>query len=367
MHSIEKLEGRIVPAGLAISPDGSFATFTDPDGDTVRVETSEGTFRAQNFDLVASGSGFRFRGLNLIIDLNEFEGADIKVVLDDADNAGTGNNRTDLGQLVARVAGVGINLGSVRVEGDLAQITAGDGGGDAVEALFVKSFARKTDQTLGNVDSPLSTFAGSLPTFVVEKGMGSAGINVERALENATVGRSLDETFLFAKKIGKLLIDGSVRDSGISARGADDPGSVEAARAIGTLRIGGSLEDSAITAGFQLFSPGSGTSDVIVDRIRIGGGFERSVIAVGVDIGADGDAGTNDDEILSSSNEDIVGTIGKLVIGGDAVGTSISGDGFGVVAELISSAKYRGETLDLDAGTDNILLDGTSDVRIREI
>jgi hypothetical protein len=100
-HSIETLESRIAPAAL---------TFTDLDGDMVKIIVSQGT----NADLTAAAkiNGQQLQELRLAPN-PIFDGADVTVKV----IGGTGDGLANLGFLNAK----GLDLDVVKIMGDLGR------------------------------------------------------------------------------------------------------------------------------------------------------------------------------------------------------------------------------------------------------
>ena len=111
---IEPLEPRIAPASL-FSP--RTVSYIEPDGDTVRVTISKGTWDLTNdFVFAAAGAGEQLQRIDLL-GKTEFAGASITVVA-----AGPGDGFAHVGFIDAGL----IDLGTVKIDGDLGRIAAGD-------------------------------------------------------------------------------------------------------------------------------------------------------------------------------------------------------------------------------------------------
>src|SRR5262249_15419697 len=119
--SVEELEPRRAPAVLV---NAHTVTFTDVDGDMATVKTSQGTLSPAPFTFAARGLGEQLQRL----DLNTqpaFAGAKLTIT---AKRTAAGDGFVNVGAILARDTGtgLGIDLGAVKVHGDLGRITAGD-------------------------------------------------------------------------------------------------------------------------------------------------------------------------------------------------------------------------------------------------
>ena len=113
---IEPLEARIAPA-ILLSP--TKVRFTDVDGDIVTVKFSKGEVDlAANFSFVAAGRGEQLQQISLGGDTAAFSGVDFTISVSRA----LGDGAVDVGHIDA----TGVDLGTVRISGDLGRIDAGD-------------------------------------------------------------------------------------------------------------------------------------------------------------------------------------------------------------------------------------------------
>ena len=143
--------------------------------------------------------------------------------------------------------------------------------------------------------------------------------------------------------------------------------------AIGTIRVMGRVEYGLIDAG----TFGEHTNaDAQIGTVTVGGDWIASSLVAGTNAGVDGLYGTADD-VKSAGGKDLVNvlsSIGSITINGTVIGTAITGDHFGFVAETVGTVTINGAAIPHVAGphNDDILLatdiDGLfGDVRLREI
>ena len=193
--SIEPLESRIAPAAI---------TFTEFDGDIVRVLVSKGT-AAQITAAAKIGGGF-LQELDLAAN-PAFADANVTISV----IGGAGNGLADVGFIKAG----GLDLGSVKVVGDLGRIIAGD--------------ANTTD--------------GSVISLNVRT-MGARGLDTQAA------GGNLNSSFL--GKLGSLNATGSLTEVSILVRG----GTFNLDGQIGSIDIGGDLVGGAAERSGTIYARG---------------------------------------------------------------------------------------------------------------
>ncbi|MEA3209933.1 MAG: hypothetical protein QOE70_2990 [Chthoniobacter sp.] len=323
---------------------GKVATYTDVDGDRVTVTTSAGTFEDGDFKIVAAPSGGG--QLRLLVLDSSFEGANVTFTAQpDSDR---GNGFVNIGALDTR----GVSLGSISIAGDLGALL----GAGSVGKVAVNSFTAHSIGALG-----ASTLASG----------GVVGLG-------------------FNGGVGKLTINGDVRDARLSAPGATDRigsvalagslvGSAElsAGGGIGAVKIGGSVRGGKITSGAALGAVsiagdliGDGASatisafgqfpapmtglDVAIKSLTVKGGLEKarieagtgamanadaaigaisvgrewlaSSVLAGVRAGADGLVGTSDDAKLLPAVRDVGSIFSQIA------SITIKGQAFGTTA-----------------------------------
>lgn len=287
--SIELLEPRIAPA--------SVLTFTDVDGDIVKVITSHG-------DLTGKAS-FADAGLGRLqlqtLDLTDpaFAGADISTVVTKGPH---GDGLVNIGFIAA----TGRDLGKVTISGDLGGIFCGDGKvatGPGLQALNVGSLGIYGGATLGTVDGIESVVAGAIGSVHVRGDISGAGIY------------AIDMTHPAAATIGSITVGGSLI-------GVGSDGFIYSSGDIGSIRIDGDLVGGPITSSGGISCAGKLSSLVIKGSVLGGRGLVSGDIAADefgtVSIGGDLRGGPGG----SSGVLESMGPIRSLTIGGSIIGGS---------------------------------------------
>jgi len=237
--SVEILETRIAPA--AVLP------LTDIDGDSVVISTSKGTVA----DLTAAvktidvGLGKQIQRIDLTNPI--FEGTTLTITAKRV-SAG-GNDFVNVGFVDA----TGIDLGVVKIDGDLGRIVAGDVDAKAgLGGLTVQSlggYGISTQEAGGSVESVVK---GPVGAFVVKSNVDKAYFRAET--DGLAIGSIASLT------IGSSLIGGAASDSG----------RIEAAGNIGAVKINGSILAGAGARSGSIDSGGKITS-VTVKGSLVGG------------------------------------------------------------------------------------------------
>ncbi len=300
--SIEILESRIAPAAI---------TFTDLDGDLVKIIVSKGT--GTDITAAAHIGGGQLRELDLASN-PVFDGANVTVKV----VGGAGNGIADVGFLNAK----GLDLGVVKIAGDLGRIKAGDAvtTDGSVTTLSVATMGAHGTETQAAGGDLKSGFRGKLGTlqstgaltgvsifvfggvFDLDGQIGSIDIGgdltggagkrsgtiyAKGAIGTAHIGGDLiggagkeSGSIITERKLDSITVDGQLLGSGIrSAR-------IFAADVLGFARVtgkvqGGAGEDSGSIASF------TGLGTVVLKNQLIGGaGVHSGAIGSGGDIGS---------------------------------------------------------------------------------
>lgn len=192
---IESLEERIVPATL-VSPYR--LTFLDIDGDKVTVASSKPIFRADTVnDIFRFDSGSVNGSNQLRQQLQEIElgvlgsqAARIDLTIR-ATRSQTGDGFVNVGSIAAQL----IDLGSIRIDGDLGRIVAGDGNSKTagLRALSVHSLGRFGTATQESGGSLTSVISGQIKNLTVVTDLVNASVRTENggAIGAIRIGRSL--------------------------------------------------------------------------------------------------------------------------------------------------------------------------------
>ena len=167
--SLEPLEFRIAPAILfSISLDGKTAKWTDVDGDTVTVKASRGVLNDATFTFLEPGPddlGQQLAGLSLVGLGDAANGVSLTFTAKRTDRLGDGS--VNIGQINA----TGVDLGAVKIPGDLGAISAGDGslGTPALKSLLVTSAGALGISTQGGGETNLNwLFRGKIGALTVK-------------------------------------------------------------------------------------------------------------------------------------------------------------------------------------------------------
>jgi hypothetical protein len=363
-----------IAAGTILNDDVAIltsrrATFTDVDGDLVTITVSKGVLTAANFVLVPTWMGAQLAMVTLNGDLS-FEGADLEIT---AERVAGGDGQVSVGYIDA----TGIDLGHVIVEGDLAQIDAGDSitpqrGVLSLHAQSLGRFGLATQLPGGSLQSDID---GALRKLKISGDITDAAVSVTADVRSVVIaGDVLGGSIRSDAQIGAIRITGNLMASGthpaiISALGTLAPGSNKQALAIATIRVGGSVDHAEILAGYD-HTGAAANADVRIGKIAVRQDWIAGNIVAGAGAGADGFFGTDDDSLISQSNQ-IIARIASILIHGTAVDTKNETDHFGVVAEHVTSLKSDGTKIHLSPGPSNdlagVLVSPTDDLTVLEV
>jgi hypothetical protein len=330
---IELLETRIAPA--------SVLTYTDWDGDLVKITASKGTLLMTDLTLSGGNAG-QLEKLDLTA--HGFEGAAISITV--THKAAGGDGAANVGYIDS----TGVDLASVKVGGDLGRIDAG------TDTITVPAIGTVTVQSMGaqglNTQAAggnlTSTIKGFVKTFKITHDLVDAQVNVAGAtgglsalaIGGSVVGGSAGESGSFVigdsthnDNVGKISIGGDV--VGNVGNGA---GSVVATGTINSITVGGSLIGGDGSDAGSLIGGDLGS---VLIKGSLSGGTNTgagSVIALNslatavVRGSLFGGPGSSTGAILSMK------TLGNVTVYGSIIGGSYIGDstlfGTGVVGAL---------------------------------
>jgi hypothetical protein len=341
-YSIEPLEARVAPAAVV--------TYTDTDGDVVKITASNGPLDAADLTFVGGGIDGQLATLNLtdpgfdgariIFSVTKKPGGDGVAHVGFINADGVDLDRVvvkgDLGRILAGDATTaddpGLNLLQVRTMGTLGLVTQGGTGflsstivgklgalkvaGDFTEASI---FASGLDGQIGSV------FIGGDLTGGVDVSSGTIGSN--GAMGNVRVGGDvIGGVGDFSGAIGSSGAMGDVRiGGGVIGGTGSTSGRIFSSGAMGNVRIGGDIIGGADAGSGQITSEAMG--DVRIGGGIIGGtgGSSGEIFSVGamgdVRIGGDLIGGMGNFSGVIYSND----TMGDVRLGGNLIGGSISG------------------------------------------
>ena len=339
---LEPLESREVPATL-VSP--TTVTYQDVDGDNVTVLLSQPKLTAANVNTLFTFDVSSVNGSNTTkqqlrtIDLSSLGVAATGMAVTTTAVRSTvngGDGFAALGQINA----TGIDLGAVKVDGDLGRILAGDATTTTtgLASLKVHSMGRFGTSTGA---TNLTTIQGRLGSLTVRTDVKDAFIQVLGGVDG---------------KIGSIAITGSLIGGAGGASGL-----IVSDGAITSLKIGGDVIGGAGGNSGRISSDGAITSLTIGGDVIGGAGNSSGCIfsfgaITSLAIGGSviGGAGGNSGLIFSN------GAITNLAIGGNLIGGA--GDPSGLIFSngAITSLKIGGDLIGGSAaGTDNLRNSGS--------
>jgi hypothetical protein len=292
--------------GVKITKGGHRATWIDADGDRVKLVVSRPMLTPERFFFGWDQEGRSVQ--SLLLSGNPTDRS-LPVSLDlTVEQRGDGDGKIALEALHASER----DLGTVRIEGTLGMIFAGDGD------LKRPGIGRLTVDSFGQHPS---------------------GAESETSWSSVYGG------------MGSFRVKGDFNDTHLYVTEGD----------VGSLRIGGNVANALIAVG------GTGLSAARVGKVTVKGDWTESSLAVGASAGVDEMFGTEDD-VLSSG---FLSKIAEVTIGGAVAGspeTENATDHSGFVAGKIAAFQL-GKTQLLLSGSarDVIELGETADVTLREL
>jgi hypothetical protein len=391
-----------------ISANGKTAKFLDGDGDGVTVKISTGTLDASNFAINAAPGGVAGGGYFGGLDLSDAEFAGAKLTITAKRGPLGGDGLINLGFLDA----TGVDLGKVKIKGDLGRIEAGDANlaTPALLSLDLVSMGILGEFTQYDiVQDPMSNVVGSIPKITVSGDMRALQLNAEslgtviiagslnqsihlngnltalsvggdiqfsnisvggdighigagsepgqyRLTGGITVKGSMHRGGIFTTDLSRLKVGGSISETGIIAGGDLDPVNLLAAQTVGSITVGGGFESSGVYIG-------ENNPDVQVGRIRVGTDWIKSSVYVGAfTVSNEGIPG-----IIAGGDPAILASVASIVIKGHVLGNFEAFDQFDFYAEHIGAFKSGGAALPMTAGADVFSIGSTFDVTVRDL
>lgn len=346
---------------LKISADGKTATWQDVDGDLATLKATKGLLDAADFTMEAQGllGGEALLSLNLSDDGAPAKGVGLTISAKYDKTGNRGDGAVNVGFINAAT----LDLGIVRMDGDLARIDAGDttltdgsiksltigsmgiadGGGRTsllqgkVGALTVRgdiSNSRLVNETSMAGNAAAGSFGailiggslrgdnGGIASIFASGDIGSvkiggsiisdtsvpvSGLRAMGKMGAVTIGGSLRGTRPDAvasieagTTLGKVTIGGDMEYSYIFSLGKALPANAAAAVAIAGISVKGRVSDSLIGAGQS--SEGAQNPDAQIGALTVGGDWIRSSAFAGSGRGADLRYGTADDAVFTPSS-----------------------------------------------------------------
>ena len=311
-------EGAAVRAeGIApnISTDLKTATWRDLDGDFVTLKITKGALTAANFRMLGGGAQNTTALSKLTLTGEQFTGTNITITAKPSELGGDG--KVNIGEITA----TGVDLGAVKISGDLIAIDAGTA---AAPAPSIKSLTVASMGSFG-----LNLLSGTASTSsTLEDGAGKINI----------AGDFHGFFNLGNHNTGSITIGGDV--IGGTAAGRGGMANLTGNSTLGKLTIKGSIraEDGSGAAQFLL----QGVGSVVVGGDFVGGGADNSAY-----LGIDGTGKTS------------------ITIGGSVVGNT--GTASALIAEQIGALTIGETNVPLTAAKNDLTLGFTGDVRVFEL
>ena len=306
MDSIEPLEPRIAPAALTMG--GKLLTYTDYDGDLVKISFTNATMAEGNCDFGAGGflPGDTTTKQQLgTVDLKGKTGAGFTLMAKPQMISGrlAGDSHAD----IFEIDGTNTDLGTIKVDGDVVSFPAGDmdfTNGPGIKSLTVLSIGR--DSTAG-----VTFRVNRLGALTVKSDFGPhAALIIDGGAKSIFIGGSMLGTrdqeyggiWVASGDVGTFKVGGS-----LFGNFANPFGNINVAGDVGTLSIHGSV------IGDDYTSVGANTP-----QIEISGGVKN------LTIGGD---------VVGHSSEyggaiEIRGDAGPIKIGGSLIGSDQSHTGY---------------------------------------
>jgi hypothetical protein len=345
--SIEPLEPRIAPASL--NPAGTVLTYTDIDGDLVKVTFSKTVMEPSDFTFSVGGvsiGGDTITPQKLnYVDLKNHNGASMTVTATPQKDGNALKGDSHAG--VKFIDATGTNLGSVTVDGDVQAIKAVElksfsalsfGNGFDDNGLNVSQLSKVGNFSVkGDIAGHISlTVNGDVKSFTVGGSVGTLDAYQIQFNGNVgtlkiggdIIGQATSQSLVVSGSVGTFTVGGSI----IGSNSDLDSGTQVQLGQVKTITIGGDLRGKAGKGGGSIVV-GSGT----IGAVKIGGsvlggdGLSSGVLSLNASVasitvggnlqGGDGPASGN----LAAKN------VGAIKIGGSISGTA-AGQGGGIVS-----------------------------------
>lgn len=357
--SLEALEARIAPA--SINAAGNVLTYTDIDGDLVKITFTKVKVTDANFTF---STGTATDGIDTprTLDKINLVGANgAGFTLTATPKGGKGDSHANIGEIDASAA----NLGIVSVDGDVNRMTVGS---IADTVVGIKSFTALSMGRTNFTSAPVVSEIKSAGSFVVKNAATDVSLTFLGNVQKLSIGGNFGDLIANGSNIeirgnvGTLKINGSIfaRDTshgsikvegttgsftvvgslyGASSGSVTDF-QVDLGTSVKTITIGGDLQGKTAQGGGGLLVGSAGT--IKIGGSLIGGAGSNTAALVvltaakSLTIGGDvrGFAGGNTSQGQNGGSINI-DTIGSVRIGGSMIGTPNAG----------SSGSYAGSSV----------------------
>lgn len=341
MHLIESLEPRIAPAVL-INP--STVKFIDADGDNVTVHISKPLFTEANIKTAFTFEpGHDLPGGDVGEYLSKFDVKQLGLAAQGLDIAITakrsaihgGNGRIDIGSIDAFDAGDAnsLDLGRVRLQGDLKFIDAGDAllSTPGLKSLDVASIGEQISGVKSEINGSIGSvkIRGDMLGFWEMKG------DFNSTVGSFFIGGSLGDSTLDVQDAGAVHLQGKIGQVrvGHNLIGSEGfgTGRLRLAGNVGSVDIGGSLIGGSGAGGGALQLLGFTKSVRVHGGIVGGSGSSSGVLSGNPNQGGAGIVRVDGSVIGGTDNFTGVialDSIGSLTVGGDVIGRADGNTGF---------------------------------------
>jgi hypothetical protein len=339
-------------------------TFADVDGDMVTAKFSKGSLDFSNLRFEANASGIQLQTINLLGN-TAFEGSSLTIT---TKHGPTGDGFVNIGAIDA----AGVNLGKVRIAGDLGRINAGTGDTKtaAISSLTVSSLGALGVSGQGPDGSLQSSIIGRLGSLTVRGDIAGATINVTNGgIGEITVlgdliggADNFSGAILASGKVGNVVIRGTMfggtgnySGSIVSSDGASignvNVGSILGGASafngifsggtLGKVRVAGSVSGSesfaATISAMGTMSPNKPKQATAIKGLAVGGSVRFANVLAGYTTGG------------GEVNADV--QIGPVSVGSNWIASNIAAGVAGVTAGGFSTA----DPLPIPGGSGDII------------
>lgn len=313
------------------------ATYLDIDGDLVTIKTSVGSFQPGDFGLIVGKTGSRLNSFDISSAHRGNAFSKTNLTFTAKPKLGMGDSFVNVGYINA----IGIDLGSVKIDGNLRDLFAGD----ANVSKTSPGLASLTVNSMGNAS--IEGWIGKVlvktdlsGNFTAESGGSIVSLNVIGDLNGAGVRATGD--ILSAHIFGSVV-------GGVQYGAAYHKGAISAVGKIGKVVVGGSLIGSGVSGeyGGSIVAGIGGIGSVSIGgdlRVDIGSGIHASIISAGsigtVFIGGSLRADVNGFGGASNAGASVIsaGSIDSITIGGSLVANANSLQD-GPAAEIVTGSR----------------------------
>ena len=379
------------------APGPRAMTVTDVDGDVVTLKVNKGSIPS---DAITLGPNGELQRIDLRAVGSKLGGASFTISVE---QAGGGDGAVNVGAIEAS----GMNLGKVRIEGDLGQIDIGTGEVHkaALKSLSLQSLGTMgaSTQMAGTLDPLLSQISGALNKLSVERDVKNAVVEVSDKLGKVRIGGNLIDNAaatpaqlqvardrigvflnggippvgashagtLFAADIGSVTVMGNIDGGEISAeagiknvkvvgslRSDDplDPAILRVGANIDQVLIKGDVQNALILAGYNReLEPRN--PDGHIGQVTVKGSWSAASVVAGVADPGDDGFGQNDVLIAGDQTANVLARIASVIIKGMATGSTVPSDHSAITAQKIGELRINGDKIPLTKGPDDLNLD----------